>query len=120
MDPAAVDLAAVERETTASAIRADASGCVTWVNDVFEAMFGWRRDEIVGRPITALMPRAFHDAHNLGFSRFLATGRPTILNRPLTLRAVRKDGEEFDAEHLIVAERRDGRWEFGAIVRRRP
>ena len=103
--------------TDVPVVLADHNGVITQVNAQFETVFGWAAKDIVGRSLTAIIPSGLHDAHHLGFSRFVTTGRPTLLNQPLTLRAVTKDGREFEAEHVIAAEQRSGQWQFGASIR---
>jgi PAS domain S-box-containing protein len=107
----------VLEETRVAAVVADHRGLITHVNARFEEVFGWPQSEIVGRPLTTIMPKTLRDAHHVGFSRFLVTGTPTLLGRPLTLPAVAKDGRVFDAEHVILAEQRQGRWVFAATIR---
>ncbi|MBI2386946.1 MAG: PAS domain S-box protein [Elusimicrobia bacterium] len=107
----------LKRETAIPVILADERGSVVFVNAAFEAAFGWRRDEIDGKPLTVIIPKALRDAHHLGFSRFLTTGQPTLLGRPLRLMTVDKAGREFECEHVIVAEKVEGRWMFGATLR---
>ena len=105
------------RETAVPVVVADDQGLITYVNRRFETVFGWPPGEIVGSPLTVVIPKAFHDAHNLGLSRFLLTGQPVLLNRPIALRTVTRDGQELDAEHYIIAEQRQGRWVLGATIR---
>lgn len=105
------------RQTEVPAVTADHQGSIIKVNARFEAVFGWKEADIVGKPLTTLIPKSLHDAHHLGFSRFLTTGKPTLLNQPLKLKAVTKAGREFDAEHFILAEQHDGQWVFGATIR---
>lgn len=107
----------LKRETGLPVVIADGQEAITQVNERFEAVFGWRANEILGKPLTTIIPKNFHDAHHLGFSRFLTTGKPTLLNQPLKLNAVTKDGREFEAEHTITAEQRQGQWMFGATIR---
>jgi len=96
---------------------AEQDGCISYVNTAFEAVFGWTAKQVVGQSLAVIMPARLRDAHNLGFSRFLTTGVPTVSGRPLMLKAVTKDGREFDAEHLIVAEQTPDGWRFGATIR---
>ena len=103
--------------TDVPVVIADQQGRITQVNQSFETVFGWRRQEIIGQPLTVIIPKQLHDSHHLGFSRFLTTGAATLLNQPLSLKAVTKAGREFEAEHTIVAEQRQGRWVFGATIR---
>ena len=98
-------------------IIANHNGIIVDVNELFEAVFGWERREIIGSTLAAIIPESLRDAHHLGFSRFLTTGIPSLLNRPLALRAVTKDGREFDAEHYIIAEQSNGEWIFAATIR---
>ena len=60
-------------ETGIPSVIADHQGMITYVNQRFEAVFGWQAQEIIGKPLTAIIPSHLHDAHHLGFSRFLTT-----------------------------------------------
>ncbi len=95
----------------------DEEGVLTFVNATFEKHFGWSYDEAVGKPMAMIIPQNLRDAHNLGLSRFLSTETPTLLGKTLTLKAVNKNNEEFDAEHFIIAEKIDGKWFFGATIK---
>lgn len=110
-------LDAIKQETDVPVVIADHRGLITFVNQPFTAVFGWTPKEIIGKSLATIIPTNLHDAHHLGFSRFTSTGTPTLLNQPLALKAVGKNGKEFDAEHFIVAEQRDGQWMFGATIR---
>ena len=110
----------LRRETGVPVVIADHQGVITYVNEPFEQVFQWSSHEIIGQPLVVIIPKGFHDAHHLGFSRFLTTETSTLLDRPLKLKAVTKDGREFDAEHVICAEQRQGHWAFGATIRPLP
>lgn len=100
-------------------ILADQDGIITFVNATAERILGWRPADLVGQPITVLIPPRYRDAHNLGFARFLRTGKATLHNRTLYLTALHRDGHEFPAEHQIFAERQGTEWVFGATIRPR-
>lgn len=104
-------------EITLPAVITNQFGSIIYVNSSFESTFGWLSQDIIGQPLTVLVPMLYHDAHNLGFSRFAMTERPTVLNHPLQLMAVTKEGQEVFSEHFITAEYQDGQWFFGAILR---
>lgn len=107
----------MKRETDLSVLVTDDQGFITYVNERFRVVFGWSADEIIGQPLTVVIPKSYHDSHNLGFSRFAMTEKPKVLNHPLQLKAVTKDGREIDAEHFITAEQQQGQWVFGATLR---
>ena len=107
----------LRREQEHAVVLANSQGQIIAVNTPFSKLFGWAEAEIVGKPLTVIIPRNLHDAHHLGFSRFVTTGRPTLLNQALDLKAVTREGREFDAEHFIVAEKDGDQWVFGARIR---
>ena len=96
----------------------DEGGIITFVNALFGETFGWDETEAIGQPMTIIIPRDLHDAHNMGFARFLASESPKILNQHLTLKACNRAGEVFDADHFLIAEKIDGKWQTGGTVKR--
>lgn len=109
-------IAELKSETRIPVILVDHEGIITFVNPVFESAYGWRKEVLVGRMLTTIIPKGLGDAHHMGFSRFLVTGRPTILNQPAPLVIVFADGREVVVEHFIIAEKIDGNWVFGARI----
>ncbi|MGI8904923.1 MAG: PAS domain-containing protein [Candidatus Sumerlaeaceae bacterium] len=103
-------------DTTKPLIRANGDGIITYINETFTQAFGWTSEEIVGKSLTAIIPLSFRDAHHLGFSRFLTTGIPTLLNQPLILKILTRDGRELDTEHYITAQSENGQWNFAATI----
>lgn len=96
---------------------ADESGTIMHVNRIAEGLFGWARDEVVGRPIEVLMParyRAMHQAHREGYQ---AAPRTRPMGLGLDLSGVRKDGGEFAAEISLSPIVVDGRTCVVAAVR---
>lgn len=96
---------------------ADCQGLIVYVNEPFNLAFGWQAEEILGHSLEAVIPYSYHDSHHLGFSRFAMTEQATLLNHPLKLMAVTKDGREIESEHYIVAEQQQGQWMFAATLR---
>ena len=97
-------------------ILAEQDGFITFINKAFESAYGWAANDLVGKPLTTIIAKKMHDSHQLGFSRFLTTGKATILNQKLKLMMVTKDGKELETEHFIVAEKQNGRWVFGGTI----
>jgi PAS domain S-box-containing protein len=96
----------------------DERGTVTEWNAQAEAMFGWRRDEAVGRRLGELLvPRQHRDAHDKGLQHFLSTGEGPLLNRRIEITALHRDGTEFPVEVSIAPYQIDGHWEFSGFVR---
>jgi two-component system CheB/CheR fusion protein len=47
-------------EATIPIILADSDGCITDLNAEAEQCYGWRRDELLGQPMTTLVPAQYH------------------------------------------------------------
>lgn len=97
-------------------ISADSRGVVTFINKKFENAYGWSPKDLIGHPLTLIIPKNFRDAHTLGFSRFMMTGQSTIINKALPLNILTKGGKVLECLHTIVAEKNDGEWCFGASI----
>ena len=72
---------------------------------------------MIGKTLTTIIPDNLKDAHHMGFSRFLLTGKPTILNQAVKLPFLSANGKETNAEHFIIAEKISGNWVFGARIK---
>lgn len=94
----------------------DQESMFTYINRAFEVEYGYTADELMGRPVTEIMPMHMRNAHNVGFSRFVTTETSELLGRPLPLSIIYKDGREELATHYILGEKLDGRWRFAAII----
>jgi diguanylate cyclase (GGDEF)-like protein/PAS domain S-box-containing protein len=97
-------------DTSPSAvISANQDGVITGWNRKAEEMFGWSRDEALGRTLTGtVIPRRYHEAHRRGLERFVATGEGRLAGRTVELSAVHRDGHEFPIEISISATSRSG------------
>jgi PAS domain S-box-containing protein len=96
----------------------DAEGCITDWNAQAEAVFGWTRDEAVGRKLgDTIVPERYRAAHVKGLKRFLSGGEGRVVNRRIEIEALARDGREFPIELAIVPIERNGSYEFSAFLR---
>ena len=87
-------------------------------NPAAEITFGYRRDEIVGKPMPeTIMPERYREAHYKGVEHYLGTGEAPVLGRRLELTGLRRDGTEFPAELAINRIPIDGPPIFKAFLR---
>ncbi|MFI8304970.1 SpoIIE family protein phosphatase [Streptomyces sp. NPDC085927] len=73
-------------------IAADESNRIIAVNESAAALLGWTADDLVGRPLTALIPEHLRRRHTMAFTSLLLSGQPRILGRSLPLPALHRDG----------------------------
>jgi len=107
---------ALKAKTDSPVIVVDHDGIIVHINQIFEKTWGWQKEVLIGQTLTTIIPDNLPDAHIMGFSRFLLTGKPTILNQPVELLILRADGKEAAAEHFITAEKIKGNWVFAATI----
>ncbi|HXK55092.1 MAG TPA: chemotaxis protein CheB [Gammaproteobacteria bacterium] len=74
---------------------ADASGAIYMINRQAEELFGWTREEILGRPVELLMPERHRKKHRKHQERFLQQPRVRGMAAGSALACQRKDGSEF-------------------------
>lgn len=111
------EFAAVLNDRTVPVVGMDQEGLITFLNDAFENSYGWTSQDAVGKQLASvIIPPYMRDAHRIGFSRFLTTGQPTLLGKPLKLPIQCKDGRILNVEHIIFAEKEGERWRFAARI----
>ena len=95
----------------------DASVIIDW-NPTAQRMFGWSREEAVGRVLTTLIvPERHRESHHRGLERFLREGKHGLLNRRVETHALARDGREFDVELSVWPVEEGGRYTFSAFIR---
>lgn len=97
-------------------IIADEHGVVIRINAAFTEAFGWTGDVLRGRSLARIIPHEFREAHQMGFSRLLATGAATLLGQELDLDIVTAGGETLTATHFIMRGEKDDRPIFAALI----
>jgi two-component system sensor histidine kinase/response regulator len=95
----------------------DTHGRITDWNPRAEEIFGWRRDEAMGKTVTeTIIPPRFRQAHEAGMRRFTASGSSAVVGRRLHLCALRRNGEEFQVEMTIGLVSADDTHFFGTFI----
>jgi PAS domain S-box-containing protein len=81
----------------------DHEGRIRDVNPAAENMFGWPRDEMIGREMgDVLIPDGQREAHRLELERCRETGDTRVLGKRLEFAAQRRDGTTFAVEFTVV------------------
>ena len=94
------------------------NGTITAWNPQAERTFGWTAAEAIGRTLcdTVIAP-AYRSAHANGVEQFLTTTAGSLLNRPIDLIGLHRDGHEFPAEATVWPVQVGGIRSFNAFVR---
>lgn len=87
-------------------------------NRAAEAMFGYRREQVIGRVIADfIIPERLRERHTAGMARYLAEGTGPVVNQRIELPAMRANGEEFPVEIAIVPAEGAGSPVFVGFIR---
>lgn len=86
-------------------------------NPTAEHVFGYTVEEIIGQPLTNLMPERFRHGHKRHVQAFGFTGLTNRLMGQDVLYGLRSDGEEFPIEASISQSMINGEQYFTAILR---
>ena len=113
------NLAAAEHIQAATIVSRSLDGIITAnerdliesFNPAAEAIFGYRAEEVLGKPLTLLMPERYHEAHREGLKRASSKGESRIIGKTVELRGLRKEGNDFPLELSLAA------WKVGRDAR---
>ena len=98
-------------------ITIEESGVVESVNPAAERMFGFARDELVGRNVSVLMPSPYREEHDRHIANYLRTGEARIIGIGREIEAQRKGGSVFPADIAVSEVRLSDRRLFTGIIR---
>ena len=105
-------------ETASDAvISLDESGVILLANPATTRIFGYDSAELIGKPLTMLMPEFLRKLHEAGFKRYLATGQRHINWQGTELTGLRKNGQEFPVEISFGELSKDGNRIFTGFIR---
>ena len=95
----------------------DAKGIIQSVNRATLTMFGFGEQELVGQPLSMLMPEPYRSRHDGFIEHYLKTGKANIIGIGRELIAQAKDGRVFPIYLAISDIDEGGQRYFAGIVR---
>lgn len=95
----------------------DGSGVIAQVNAQAENLFGYGREELIGRALEMLMPVRYRGAHRVWTRGYTADPFPRPMGQGLELFGMRKDGSEFPIDVSISPLPPEGGVLFASTIR---
>ncbi|MGW5770811.1 SpoIIE family protein phosphatase [Streptomyces longwoodensis] len=97
-------------DSTVPTVAADDAGRIIAANAALGDLLGWQTDELIGRPLTVLIPEHLRERHQAGFTALQLTGRSRIMGRSIPLPGLHRDGSLVPVRlHVQSQEAVDGR-----------
>ncbi|MCU6456128.1 EAL domain-containing protein [Sphingomonas sp. A2-49] len=106
----------LSRSATA-AICADPDNRIVSWNTAAEALFGHAAVQVIGRPLSIIIPERFRASHEAGLARAVRSGQARLAGQAVEILALHADGNELPVELSLSMWLEDGKPMFGALVR---
>jgi PAS domain S-box-containing protein len=97
-------------------VMVNATGRIVLTNSQADRLFDYRRGELVGQPVEALLPERYRHAHVGHRANYFSQPRTRSMGAGLELYGLRRDGSEFPVEiSLSPLETTEGRLVMSAV-----
>jgi diguanylate cyclase (GGDEF)-like protein/PAS domain S-box-containing protein len=103
--------------TDLALISIDAEGAIRFVNPSASRLFGYEPEEMIGCPITIIIPERMRGAHTSGFVRVAGGQKPNLGGKTVEVSAIKKNGAEFPIEITLSVWRDADGFGAGAIIK---
>ncbi|PCI30028.1 MAG: hypothetical protein COB67_02855 [SAR324 cluster bacterium] len=98
-------------------ISGDQEGRILSWNKGAEGLFGYRKEEVLGKLLTLFIPERYREAHNQGIRRMSEGHKAQAIGLTLEVHGLHRDGTEFPIElSLSTWQSEEGRF-YGGIIR---
>jgi PAS domain S-box-containing protein len=110
-------LEAILRSANDAIVSIDHEGKVVLWNSHAQVLFGYTEEEMLGEPLTAIIPERFRDGHHEGIDRVTHGGERHVIGQTAELAGLHRDGREFPLELSLATWTTDGEQLFVGIIR---
>ena len=109
-------LSVLEAVTAVGVVVADGQGRIVLFNPEAQKLFGYSREDALGKPIELLLPEEWRGGHERERAAYGADPQPRPMGRDRDLLGLRRDGSAFDVEVGLTPIRREGRLLVAAFI----
>lgn len=95
----------------------NSDGDVKYVNSAVTSILGYTPAQLIGMPITTIIPDRLRGAHNSGMERAFELGEAKLGGSPVEVYALKSDGSEVPIEMTLSVWRDKGEVWAGAMIK---
>lgn len=95
----------------------DSNGLITSWNRAAAKIFGFKRKDVIGKPVSFIIPERFRTAHEAWMRRVAQSGVSKLAGQTVELIGLRHDGTEFPIEMSIASWVAGSTMHFSSIIR---
>jgi len=107
---------AIVNNAPVAIISMDINGNIISFNPHAENIFGYKQADILGKPMTRLIPTEFRQQHTSGLQHYIETGRSKILNQLIESFALHQSGKTFPIELRVKVMKFDNETFFTGMI----
>ncbi|MDF1757282.1 MAG: PAS domain S-box protein [Legionellaceae bacterium] len=93
------------------------TGIIQSANNAMTTLFLYEQEELIGKPVTMLMPEPYASEHDMYLSKYLETNEKHVIGIGRMVEALRKDGSVFPMFLSVSEFKLDGEIFFAGIIR---
>ena len=97
-------------------VTSDSEGNIAGWNNGAQRMFGYAEAQVMGQPMTLLMPQRYREGHLAGMNRLRAGETMRHSGKTIELHGLRQDRSEFPLEFTLARWESDSDWFVTAIM----
>jgi len=101
---------AVAESAVDAIVTTDVNGTIRFFNHSLEKIFGYSHEELIGSPLTLLMPDRYKKNYLNELERFKKSGEHRLVGKIVVTRGLKKDGTEFPFEMSLAS------WKSGTYI----
>ncbi len=103
--------------TNEAFVTIDQQSNVIFFNKAAEKLFGYSRDEVIGKDLSLILSPACREGHNKAVAKYIKTREAVRIGHESELTVTRKNGETFPASISFSMAELDGALFFTGIIR---
>ena len=105
------------QSATDAIISASSDGMIQSWNKAAEHIFGYHEKDVMGKPLTIIIPKEFREAHEAGIKRVATGGKRHVIGKSVELFGLHKDGHTFPIELSLSTWNVGGKVFYSGIIR---